>query len=244
MAARRADRPAERVGQRWDEREVVRAADPPAAGHHDGRLGQFRALAALLRDALGDVRAPGRVARFHADRFQRRGSPGRPPAAPRWAAPPPIRVPVVTLDFTTTAPPKMDCSATGPSSPGVRYAASVSTPEPILTASRPATSLPSAVAGTSTAAGDACATSAASAWRQAGHVVHHAVAVGGVDLGGTVLGQPLRPVPRRTQPDRGGLAEPPGHRQQFERDLLDRLTVVGGENEDLRHGDCAAFPVR
>ena len=69
---------------------------------------------------------------------------------------------MVTLDFTMMAPPKMDCSATGPSSPGVRSTASVSTPEPILTASRPAISLPSPVAGTSTAAGDACATSAAS----------------------------------------------------------------------------------
>src|SRR6185312_2437440 len=40
-----------------------------------------------------------------------------------------IGMPLVTLDFTMMAPPKMDCSATGPPSPGVRSTASVSTPE-------------------------------------------------------------------------------------------------------------------
>ena len=67
-----------------------------------------------------------------------------------------------------------------------------------------------------------------------GHVVRHAVALGGVDLGGAVLGQPLPArVRARTQPDRGGLAEPAGQRKQFVRDLLDRLTDVRGEDEDL-----------
>ena len=60
------------------------------------------------------------------------------------------------------APPKMDCSATGPSSPGCRSTASVSTPESILTASRPATSLPWAVPASSTSAGDFSLTSWAS----------------------------------------------------------------------------------
>ncbi len=73
-----------------------------------------------------------------------------------------IGVPARTRDFTTMAPPKMDCSATGPSSPGARSTASVRMPEPVLTASRPATSLPSPVAAMSTAAGEACATSEAS----------------------------------------------------------------------------------
>ena len=67
-----------------------------------------------------------------------------------------IGVPLRTRDRTMIAPPKMDCSATGPepSSPGVRSTASVRTPEEILTASRPAISLPSGVAATRTATGD------------------------------------------------------------------------------------------
>ncbi len=60
-------------------------------------------------------------------------------------------------------PPKFGCSATGlPSSPAVTLTASVSTPEFVLTASRPAISLPSVVPATSTAAGDTAATSCAS----------------------------------------------------------------------------------
>ena len=73
-----------------------------------------------------------------------------------------IGVPVRTVDWTLIAPPKMDCSATRPPSPAVSPTASVITPEPILTASRPATSLPSPVAASSTAAGDFCPTSPAS----------------------------------------------------------------------------------
>src|SRR5262249_44127858 len=73
-----------------------------------------------------------------------------------------IGMPVVTLDFTMIAPPKMDCSATGVPPSSARSTASVSTPELILTASLPAPSLPSGVDGTSTAAGEAWATSAAS----------------------------------------------------------------------------------
>ncbi len=75
-----------------------------------------------------------------------------------------IGVPLRTRDCTMMAPPKMDCSATGPdpSSAGVRSTASVSTPEEILTASRPAISLPSGVAATRTAAGDAWLTRDAS----------------------------------------------------------------------------------
>ncbi len=68
-------------------------------------------------------------------------------------------VPTATLDWTMMAPPKMDCSATRPSS---RPTASVISPEPVLTASRAATSRPSAVLATSTAAGDFSATRAAS----------------------------------------------------------------------------------
>ncbi len=70
-----------------------------------------------------------------------------------------IGVPVLTLDFTTIAPPKIDCSATRPSP---MPTASVISPEPVLTASRPAISLPSAVLASSTAAGELEATRLAS----------------------------------------------------------------------------------
>ena len=72
-------------------------------------------------------------------------------------------VPRVTREWTIVAPPKIDCSATGlPSAPGVRSTASVSSPEPVLTASLAAISLPSAVPATSTSAGDFSRTSWAS----------------------------------------------------------------------------------
>jgi hypothetical protein len=61
-----------------------------------------------------------------------------------------IGVPVPTLACAMMPPPKIECSATRPS---VTSTTSVRTPEPVFTASRPATSLPSAVAETSTAAG-------------------------------------------------------------------------------------------
>jgi hypothetical protein len=71
-----------------------------------------------------------------------------------------IGVPAVTFDFTTIDPPKIDCSAVRLSSSPV---ASMITPELVLTASRPAISLPSPVPGSSTAAGDWLATRLASA---------------------------------------------------------------------------------
>ena len=71
-------------------------------------------------------------------------------------------VPRLTRAWTMVPPPKFDCSATGPSSPGCRSTASVSTPESILTARRPATSLPWAVPASSTSAGDFSLTSWAS----------------------------------------------------------------------------------
>ena len=64
-----------------------------------------------------------------------------------------IGVPRRTRECTIVPPPKTDCSATGPSSPGCRSTASVSTPESILTASRPAISLPCAFPATRTSAG-------------------------------------------------------------------------------------------
>ena len=70
-----------------------------------------------------------------------------------------IGVPDLTLEFTTIAPPKIDCSAIRSSS---MPTASVISPEPVLTASLAAISLPSAVLGTSTAAGAAAATRLAS----------------------------------------------------------------------------------
>src|SRR5215470_16011990 len=74
-----------------------------------------------------------------------------------------IGVPLTTRECTVIAPPKFGCSATGaPSSPATTLTASVSTPEAVLTASRPATSLPSRVPAISTAAGAFSATSEAS----------------------------------------------------------------------------------
>jgi hypothetical protein len=74
-----------------------------------------------------------------------------------------IGVPVFTVACTVIAPPKLACVATGaPPSPAVTSMASVSTPDPVLTASRPAISLPSVVAAISTAAGAVDATSCAS----------------------------------------------------------------------------------
>ena len=62
----------------------------------------------------------------------------------------------LTLASTVNAPPKMECTAV----PSERMSTtSESTPEPIRAASRPAISLPSAVAGISTAAGPADSTS-------------------------------------------------------------------------------------
>src|SRR5579863_944248 len=53
-----------------------------------------------------------------------------------------IGVPARTVEWTVIEPPKLGCSATGaPSGPAVTLTASVSTPEFVLTASRPAISL-------------------------------------------------------------------------------------------------------
>ncbi len=69
-----------------------------------------------------------------------------------------IGVPTGTFDFTTVAPPNTDCVAV-PSA--ATSTASVMMPEPDLMARRAATSLPSAVLATRTAAGDLSATSLA-----------------------------------------------------------------------------------
>jgi hypothetical protein len=74
-----------------------------------------------------------------------------------------IATPLLTVAWTLTDPPKLACDTSAdPSGPAVTSTASVSTPAPALTASRPATSLPSAVPAMSTAAGDTEATSWAS----------------------------------------------------------------------------------
>ena len=69
-------------------------------------------------------------------------------------------MPVLTLDCTDTAPPKMDCVAVAS---GLTATASTRMPEPSLNASRAAISLFSAVEEIRTAAGDACPATAASA---------------------------------------------------------------------------------
>ena len=69
----------------------------------------------------------------------------------------------LTVEWTVTEPPKFGLRhQAAPSGPAVTLTASVSTPAPVLTASRPATSLPSVDPASSTAAGDAGATSCAS----------------------------------------------------------------------------------
>ncbi len=65
----------------------------------------------------------------------------------------------LTLASTMNAPPKIECTAVPPD---LTSTTSDSTPEPIRAASRPPISLPSAVAGSRTAAGPADSTSAAS----------------------------------------------------------------------------------
>ena len=71
--------------------------------------------------------------------------------------------PLFTVEWTLTEPPKLACDTTAePSGPAATSTASVSTPAPVLTASRPATSLPSGDPAMSTAAGEAEATSCAS----------------------------------------------------------------------------------
>ncbi len=73
-----------------------------------------------------------------------------------------IGVPFLTVECTVIEPPKFGCCANGPLSPEVTSTASVSTPDPVLTASRPAISLPSVVPAISTATGDFSPTSCAS----------------------------------------------------------------------------------
>ena len=111
----------------------------------------------VTRGRLGRVR---RGERHRLDAPPRRPTARRVTAFGRTAM---IGVPVRTVECTVIEPPKFGCSATGaPSAPAVTLTASVSTPDPVLTASRPAISLPSVVPATSTAAGDVGATSCAS----------------------------------------------------------------------------------
>jgi hypothetical protein len=55
-----------------------------------------------------------------------------------------IGVPLVTCALTVKLPANTDCVVCGPPSPATTSTASVISPDPVLTASRPATSLPSA----------------------------------------------------------------------------------------------------
>src|SRR5664280_2692964 len=70
-----------------------------------------------------------------------------------------IGVPACTVDCTMVEPPKIDCVATRSAETAT---ASVMIPDPVLTAVRPAISLPSMEEAASTAAGDFSATSWAS----------------------------------------------------------------------------------
>ena len=72
-----------------------------------------------------------------------------------------IGVPVVTVAVTVYEPAKTDCVVSMPLSPARTSTASVIRPEPVLMASRAATSLPVALLGMSTAAGETFSTSAA-----------------------------------------------------------------------------------
>ena len=149
-----ADGRAERVGQLLDDRELLGRADAPATGDHDRRLGELRARALLLLDPLHDPGALGGVGHGEGDALlgarARGGLDGSGVGAHRD-----VGVPLVTRDRTLMPPPKMDWSATRPSSMPTTL---VSTPESSLMARRPAISLASAVAATSTAAGELSAT--------------------------------------------------------------------------------------
>src|SRR3954451_834092 len=57
--ARGTDRAAERVGQRLDDREVLRAGHTPSAGDDDRRLGQLGAAALMLHDPVDHAGLPG-----------------------------------------------------------------------------------------------------------------------------------------------------------------------------------------
>ncbi len=73
-----------------------------------------------------------------------------------------IGVPWVTLACTVYEPANTDCVVTGPPSPACTSTASVISPDEVLIDSRAAISLPSALDGMSTAAGEVCSTSWAS----------------------------------------------------------------------------------
>ena len=116
--------------------------------------------------------------------------------------------PVLTLDCTVIEPPKMLCVAVPSAATPI---ASVSTPLPILNASRAAISLFSAVDDTSTAAGDAwldgCRQRLCLGRDQ---VTLEIVALGDVHLGRAVLGQAVlecRGGAGRADDDRARLTE-------------------------------------
>src|SRR6201996_3042710 len=144
-----------------------------------------------------------------------------------------IGVPALATECTVIAPPKFGCSATGaPSGPAVTLTASVSTPEPVLTASRPAISLPSVVPAISTAAGDTEATREASS-SAAGATTYPAKSAESATYTFSAPGEPRRsrafplppPVPRqprkpvvrtRPGPHCGRGAEPACGGKQFQ----------------------------
>ena len=128
-----------------------------------------------------------------------------------------IGVPLVTADWTRTPPPKTCWSQTRSASTPT---ASLIKPEPVFTASRAATSRPSAVATMSTPAGEAEPTSVG---QQLG-LRRDQVAVvlgrlGDVDLGGTVARQGPRLVvllDARAAENRRRLTQPAGRGQQLD----------------------------
>ena len=153
-----------------------------------------------------------------------------------------IGVPVVTVERTIVPPPKTCCSAVTPPS-AVTSIASVISPEPVLSASRPAISLPSALEATSTAAGELSADQLREhLGLRRDEVRRHLGVLGDVDLGGAVLGQGLlRGVEAAADEHRGRLAQPGGQGQQLSGDLLDLAVGVLDENQNLSHVFCQPF---
>ena len=188
--ARRADRRAQRVGQLLDQREVLRRS--PRRGRRRPRStprsarGARRAsattrsvtcavLAASLTSTLNGSTSAAPAAGSGAIEFGRTAMIGAP-------------VRDLGLDDDRAAEDRL----LGDQALARGRPTSVSSPEPVLIASRPAISRPSAVLGTRTAAGDGCRDQRG---QQLGLGRHHVVvelgAVGDIDLGRAELGEPL-----------------------------------------------------
>src|SRR5580698_5867216 len=224
---------AERVGELLDQRKVLAAAHATAAGDHYRSLGELGPLPALLHHALDDARALRHVAGLEADGLglggSRRGlrcdgvrahSHDRRPGAD------------LGLDDDRAAEDRLLSDQV------IAEVHCVGDQARTCLHRQPARDL-AALGG----AGDEhrqrrlVRNKASQQFRlRRDHVLAQLVAARDVHLGRTELGQPLpAAVGARAGPDDRGLAEPAGQGQQLAGDLLDRLAVVLGEDQDLSH---------